>query len=70
MASRRSTLKDWPKYKRDYERGWRSTAGLDRADADGRSDNEAWMDGYLDQAAGREKWHMLNCPDHNTCGKG
>lgn len=60
-------------YKRDYKRGWRTSArvgSLDRADADGRSDNEAWMDGYLDYAAGREMFHIPNCPNHDTCGVG
>lgn len=38
---------------------------LDRADQ--RGEPEAWYDGYLDAAAGREKWHLRDCdgcPDH------
>ncbi len=60
--------KDTPEYRRDYQRGWRSSAGqgsLDRADA--RREPEAWYDGYLDYAAGREKWHRLHCPNHEEC---
>lgn len=59
-----------PQYKKDYSRGWvsyhRSTeiSALDRADARGESD--AWYDGYLDGAAGREKWHMPKCAAHHN----
>lgn len=56
-------------YRRDYRRGWKSSmrsADLDRADRDGRSANTAWMDGYLDAAAGREMWHRLRCTDHDA----
>jgi hypothetical protein len=59
---------DTPEYRRDYQRGWRaSSAGgsLDRADA--RREPDAWYDGYLDLAAGREKWHRLHCEDHEKC---
>lgn len=56
-------------YARDYNRGWKSgTSGasgaLDRADA--RREPEAWYDGYLDAATGREKWHIPNCPAHHN----
>ena len=57
-------------YKLDYNRGWRTSekvGNLDQADRDGRSNNDAWMDGYLDYAAGREKFHLANCTDHNNC---
>jgi ribosome modulation factor len=60
-------------YRRDYTRGWRSGqngVSLDRADANGNSDNDAWLDGYLDAAAGRTKWHIPLCPDHDRCGQG
>jgi len=62
-------------YQRDYRNGWNaserygtSTASnsvnafetpLDRADARGAS--HAWYDGYHDNAAGRDRWHLLNC---------
>lgn len=57
-------------YRKAYNRGWKSAntyGSLDRADADGRSSDVAWMDGYLDNATGREKWHLLFCPDHERC---
>jgi hypothetical protein len=59
-----------PEYKRDYRLGWaaseRGTEGaLDRAD--GRNVSHAWYDGYMDSACGREKWHLMHCPDHDHC---
>jgi hypothetical protein len=65
------TRQDTPQYRRHYERGWRASgrpdavAPLDAADARGEPD--AWYDGYHDRAAGREKWHLLRCPDHDNC---
>jgi hypothetical protein len=48
-------------YRRAYNAGWRysqsPTATLDNAN--GKPD--AWFDGYLDLAAGREKWHLAHC---------
>jgi hypothetical protein len=59
-----------PEYARDYQLGWAageriSDGALDRADARGVS--HAWYDGYADSAAGRRKWHLRTCPDHDTC---
>ena len=57
-------------YNKDYQRGWASGSKggvLDRADADGRSAIRAWMDGFLDAATGRTKWHLRDCqgcPEH------
>jgi hypothetical protein len=60
----------------DYERGWRT--GLRAADgslerADGRGEPDAWYHGYLDAAAGREKWHIPRCAVHHNgpggCGQ-
>jgi hypothetical protein len=52
---------DDPEYRRWYNAGWRysgtATATLDNGD--GKPD--AWFDGYLDMAAGREKWHLAKC---------
>jgi hypothetical protein len=58
-----------PEYRRDYLNGWRvsercAEGSLDRADA--RNVSHAWYDGYLDHATGREKWHIPNCPTHDT----
>lgn len=54
---------DGPQYRKDYNAGWRYShspnATLNHADAIGAS--EAWMDGYLDYAACRSKWHLLLC---------
>jgi hypothetical protein len=50
-------------YKHWYAKGWRysvsPTATLDHLDAIRAPD--AMYDGYLDRAAGREKWHLPNC---------
>lgn len=59
-----------PQYRAAYNRGWKtseraSDGALDRADSRGEPD--AWYDGYLDSATGREKWHIPNCPDHGNC---
>jgi hypothetical protein len=60
-------------YRRDYLAGWRAS---DRAKdgtlerADDRNASAGWYDGYLDRAAGREKWHIPRCPNHDTCGQG
>lgn len=57
-------------YKKRYTAGWKSgerATGLDRADADGRSGDDAWMDGYLDASTDREKWHLLFCTNHDNC---
>lgn len=63
-------------YDRDYKRGWtsgsRGSDVLDRADADGRSKIRGWMDGYLDAATGRAKWHLRDCkgcPEHSRLMK-
>ena len=67
-----------PEYKRDYNRGWRSSSNysgsdgmLDRADARGESD--AWYDGYYDHAAGREKWETpqaCGIEEHEAMARG
>jgi hypothetical protein len=67
-------------YAEAYEKGWRSSAGLGPIDLTeresrftaryGHAREDAWMDGYLDYAAGREKWHLRDCPDHDNCGQG
>ena len=57
-------------YRERYNAGWRYSergSSLDREDALRHTDNEAWMDGYLDMAAGRERYHMAFCPDHDSC---
>jgi len=64
-------------YTKDYQRGWRysqtASANLDTADRRGWSKIKGWMDGYLDNAAGRPKWHLRECSNHSNvpggCGQ-
>jgi hypothetical protein len=73
MATRAQLATLSAEYKAWYNRGWRASARenatLERGDAIGAPD--AWYDGYLDYAAGREKWHLAlcdGCPDHPDRG--
>lgn len=71
---------DTPEYRKHYEWGWRysarESATLDYVDskygfsARNTVAYNAAMDGYLDYAASRDKWHLLRCPDHDACGEG
>ena len=56
-------------YKRWYNKGWRYSASPSASlDCDAaQTAPDAWHDGYLDYAAGREKWHLAfcrGCPQH------
>lgn len=68
-------------YRKAYNRGWRHSS-TDKHSLDNNpypwmpnvaigsgvnAMNDAWEDGYLDYAAGREKWHLLRCLDHSNC---
>jgi hypothetical protein len=61
-------------YRRWYERGWRYSSTSPNATlehGDRMNAPDAWYDGYLDAAAGREKWHLANChgcEDHPNRG--
>lgn len=61
-------------YRGSYNRGWlysaRATIGLDAADRRGYTRDDAWMDGYLDEAAGRAKWHLRDCAKHDSLENG
>ena len=57
-----------------YTRGWNYSGKLDIPDHQGLDGNpfhdylyDAWEDGYLDRAAGREKGHLLKKHDHDQC---
>lgn len=57
-------------YVREYNAGWAAGArGASEKWASGTS-SHAWDDGYLDAAAGRAKWHLTWCDDHDQCGEG
>lgn len=68
-----ATPAELARYKTDYERGWRySTRSLAPTldHLDSKRARDAEYDGYLDAGAGRAKWHLLHCPDHDACGEG
>lgn len=57
-------------YVTQYNRGWAAARrGSDTEFASGYT-NFAYDDGYLDAVAGRMKWHLTYCADHDTCGEG
>jgi hypothetical protein len=75
-VTKKNPLTYEPYDRASYTRGWKAGHGegsgyLDRADA--RREPDAWYDGYEDAAAGREKWHRLNCAAHHNgpggCGE-
>lgn len=57
-------------YEAQYNLGW-AAGGRDHSEAwNSGMTNHAWDDGYLDRAAGRPKWHLAHCIDHDECGEG
>lgn len=54
-------------YAREYRSGWAAAqrGGVPRKWDEGTA-SYAWEDGYLDAAAGREKWHLAYCD--GECG--
>lgn len=60
---------DW--YVKQYQAGYAAAGrpNASKAWENGTSSN-AYDDGYLDRAAGRAKWHMTYCTDHDNCGEG
>lgn len=67
-VSTNATPEELARYKADYRRGWRYSStspdpSLDHLDRKRARDAE--YDGYLDCAAGRDKWHLMHCD--GTC---
>lgn len=57
-----------------YNLGWQASTRVGRTGQsseawDSGRTNGAWDDGYLDQAAGRPKWHLTYCSNHDECGE-
>lgn len=62
-------LLDW--YIREYNAGWAAgRRGGDSSKWDSGYSSHAWDDGFLDAVAGRPKWHLTHCADHDECGEG
>ena len=58
-------------YIREYNAGYKAASRTsDSPSFDRAVTSHAWDDGYLDRAAGRMKWHLTYCQDHDTCGEG
>ena len=58
-------------YKDQYNAGYKAARRSGDSTAFDRGyTSHAWDDGYLDGAAGRAKWHLTYCTDHDTCGEG
>lgn len=62
-------------YVTQYNLGWQASTRVGRTGQDSEawdsgSTSPAWDDGYLDHAAGRPKWHLTHCVDHDECGEG
>lgn len=67
----RRTFGDLAWYRKEYAAGY-ATA---QRTSESRKYNSgeyswAWEDGYLDAAAGRGRWHLAHCPNHDECGWG
>jgi len=61
--------RDW--YVAEYNAGWQaSRRGTEHGPFQDGTSSDAYDDGYLDAAAGRMKWHLTYCTDHDTCGEG
>lgn len=58
-------------YIEEYNRGWAAAGrpGISR-EWDSGTSTHAFDDGYLDRAAGRMKWHLTYCSNHDECGEG
>lgn len=66
LAARKAKRKTVAGYDASYLKGWTSRAysidGVNDFKARHPAGNgDAWEDGYLDQMAGRDKWHMREC---------
>jgi len=75
-------------YHRCYNSGWAASSRFRSGDLTSAEDryltrngyanmspeHHAWLDGWLDEAAGRDKWHLRDCPNHGNaegeCGEG
>lgn len=53
-----------------YNKGWAAASREFSREWDSGMSSDAFDDGYLDRAAGRAKWHLTYCLDHDVCGEG
>lgn len=54
-------------YVAEYNKGWRYAREHESGHPGG---SFAMEDGWLDAVAGRAKWHLTYCADHDACGEG
>jgi hypothetical protein len=57
-------------YIAEYNRGWEGARRENCREWQDGSGSHAFDDGYLDRAAGRPKWHLAHCANHDECGEG
>lgn len=62
----RDSVRTVEEYISEYNKGWRCAGQA----GDFPSGTYAFDDGYMDRAAGRAKWHLTYCADHDECGEG
>lgn len=57
-----------------YRKGWKRSATVgsisEFADTLPSDAHDAWMDGYLDNATGRDMWHLWECREHANTATG
>lgn len=65
-----------PAYNAAYNKGFRHSSNAMNPSLDNNPfpptedspEYDAWEDGYLDAAAGRDRYHLRDCTDHDACG--
>lgn len=58
-------------YVKDYNRGWKAWPDAQRRGLESSAEwqsggSSAFVDGYLDYNADREKWHLAYCTEHHN----
>lgn len=54
-------------YRRMYTWGWTTKASNESIEERQLFEDDAFQDGFSDSFAGREKWHLSRCRDHDKC---
>jgi|TARA_R100001086_G_scaffold245816_1_gene177237 hypothetical protein len=55
-------------YTKTYQKGWRASRNIQSDGAlDRNGGDDAWLDGYMDEACGWAKWHTVTHWELGTC---